>query len=44
MLRDIETLSGQEEDHYKPVREGNFWSSDYIKYESNGNRNKKIYQ
>ena len=30
----------EEEDYYKPVREGNFWSNNYFKYESNGDRNK----
>ena len=29
-----------EEDYYKPVREGNFWSNNHIEYESNGDRNK----
>ena len=29
-----------EEDYYKPVREGNFWSNHHIEYESNGDRNK----
>ena len=43
ILKDIGTLSEQEENHYKPpVGVGNFWSSDYIKYESNGNRKKNL--
>ena len=25
---------------YKPVRVSNFWSNNYIEYESNGDRNK----
>ena len=29
-----------EEDYYKPVRLGNFWSKNYTEYESNGDRNK----
>ena len=27
---------------YKPVRVGNFWSNNYIEYESNGERNKTL--
>ena len=26
--------------YYKPVKMGNFWSNNYIEYESNGDRNK----
>ena len=32
----------EEEDYYKPVRVGNFWSKSYIKYKSNGDRNKTL--
>ena len=28
--------------HYKPVRESNFWSSNFIEYESNGDQNKTL--
>ena len=35
-------LFEQEEDYYKPVRVGNFYSTNYIKYESNGDRNKSL--
>ena len=28
------------ENYYKPLRESNFWSNNYIEYESNGDRNK----
>ena len=31
-----------EEDCYKPVRVGNFYSNNYIEYESNGDRNKTL--
>ena len=31
-----------EENYYKPVRESNFWSKNYIKYESNGDRNETL--
>ena len=43
IIRDISTLfEYEEEDCYKPVRVGNFWSNNYIEYESNGDRNKKL--
>ena len=43
IIRDIRNLFGEEEeDYYNPVRMGNFWSRDYIKYESNGGRNKTL--
>ena len=28
--------------YYKSIRVGNFWSSNYIEYESNGGRNKTL--
>ena len=28
----------EEEDYYKPVRIGNFWSNNYIEYKSKGNK------
>ena len=28
--------------HYKPVRESNFWSNNFIEYESNGDQNKTL--
>ena len=31
-----------EEDYYKPVRAGTFYSNNYIEYESNGDRNKTL--
>ena len=43
VLRDIRKLfENKEEIYYKPVREGNFWSSNYIEYESKGDRNKRL--
>ena len=30
----------EQEDYYKPVRVGNFYSNNYIKYKSNDDRNK----
>ena len=42
IIRDIRKLSEQEnDDYYKPVRVGNFWSKKYIEYESNEDRKKK---
>ena len=32
----------EEENYYKPVTENNFWSNNYIEYESNGDRNKTL--
>ena len=45
MLRDIKNLSEhkeKEENYYKPVRVSNFYSKNYIEYESNGGRNKTV--
>ena len=32
----------EEENCFKPVRVGNFWSNNYIEYESNGDTNKSL--
>ena len=41
IIRDIKTLYKKEEkDYYKPMMVGNFWNSNYIEYESNGDKNK----
>ena len=43
ILRDIKNLfEHEEENYYKPVRVSNFWSNNYIEYESNGDRNKTL--
>ena len=44
IIRDIRTLFEEEEEKYyfKPLRVGNFWNNIYIKYESSGDRNKKL--
>ena len=44
IIRDIINLFEHEEEetNYKPVRVGNFCSNNYIKYESNSNRNKTL--
>ena len=34
IIRDFKNLfEHEEEDYYKPVRESNFWSNNYIEYE-----------
>ena len=41
IISDIRNLfEHEEEDYYKPVRVDNFWSNNYIEYESEGDRNK----
>ena len=35
-------LKLENEDYYKPIRVSNFYSNNYIKHESNGNRNKNL--
>ena len=44
ILRDIKNLFEQkeEENYYKTIRVSNFWSNNYIEYESNGDRNKTL--
>ena len=43
IIRDIRNLFEQEGERYhKPVRMGNFWYSNYMKYEGNGDRNKTL--
>ena len=45
LITDIKNLFEQEEkDYYKPVREGNFYSNNYIEYKTNGDRNKTIWK
>ena len=40
--RNFKTLLKKENDYCKPVRVGNFWSSNFIDYERNGGRNKNL--
>ena len=41
IFRDIKNIfEHEEENYYKPVRVSNFWSNNYIEYESNSDRNK----
>ena len=43
IIRDNSNLFDEEEEnYYKPVRVGNFWSNNYIEYETNSNRNKIV--
>ena len=41
-IKNLFKLEKEEENYYKPVRIGNFWSDNYIHYESNGDRNKTL--
>ena len=44
ILIDIKNLLKDEgeENYYKPARVSKFWSNNYIEYESNGDRNKRL--
>ena len=44
ILGDVKSIfeHEEEENYYKPVRVSNFWSNNYIEYESNGDRNKTL--
>ena len=44
IIRDIRTFFQQEEekDYYKARRVSSFWNNNYIEYESNGNKNRKL--
>ena len=43
IIRDIKSLfEHEEENYYKRVRVNNFWSNNYIEYESNGDKNNPI--
>ena len=43
MIRDIKNFfEHEEEDYYKSVRVGSFWSNTYIEYESNSDRKKTL--
>ena len=42
IIRDVFNLFENWEDYYKPVRVDIFWSNNYIRYESNSDRNKTL--
>ena len=42
MLRDIRTLYESNEDYCKPMGTSNAFSSNYIEYESNGDKDKPL--
>ena len=43
IIRDVRNLFEYEEENcYKPLRVGYFWSNNYIKYESNSDKNKTL--
>ena len=39
-IREMKTLSEQEDDYYKSIRVGNSWNNNYIEYESNDDKYK----
>ena len=43
IIRDIQNLFEHEKEYYyKPIRAGNFWSNNYIEYQSNSDRFKTL--
>ena len=42
IIGDIKKLLEQEEDYYKPISVGNFWSNNYTEYEGNSDTNKNL--
>ena len=42
IIRDFRTPFKQGNDYYIPIRVGNIWNNNYIKYESSSNRNKNL--
>ena len=43
IIRDIRTLfEQQDKDYCKPRRVGNLWNNNYIKYENNDDKNRKL--
>ena len=42
VIRDIRNLFKQEDDYCESIRVDNLWKDNYIRYESNGDRNKSI--
>ena len=41
-IRNIFEHGDEEENYYKPLNVGNFWSNNYIEYKSNNDRNKAL--
>ena len=43
IIRDVRILFEQaEKDYYKPKRINSFWNSNYIEYDSNGDKNRNL--
>ena len=42
IIRDIKTLFEEENDYHKPIKVDNFWNNNFIKYESNSDKNKNL--
>ena len=43
-VRDIKTVTEKEDDYYKSIEVRNFCNNNYIKYESNDNKNKRVWK
>ena len=41
-MKNLFEYEKQEENYHKPVKVNNFWSNNYIEYESNSDRNKTL--
>ena len=41
-MRSLFRQEKEKENYYKPVRVSNFWSNNYIEYESNDDKNKTL--
>ena len=42
LIKNLFEEEEEEKGYYKPVREDNLWSNNYVEYESNGDRNKTL--
>ena len=42
IIRDIKTFFEEENDYHKPMKVDNFWNNNFIKYESNSDKNKNL--
>ena len=42
IINDIRSLFEQEVDYYKPIRMSSFYSNNYMKYESDGDKDKNL--
>ena len=42
ITKGVKLLFEEEDNYYKPIKVGKFWSKNYIEYETNGDRNKNL--